>query len=128
MSARFRPHHRLQGRRAFRRVFDARIRTSRTPLTLHAAPNDLPFPRLGLSISRRVGSAVRRNRLKRLLREAFRLRIDDLPTHDEGSYDLVISARPHEELSLCEYARLLIDLAHDAHRIHTKRARRSQPR
>ncbi len=128
MSARFRPQHRLKGRRAFRRVFDAKIRATRIPLTLHAAPNDLPHPRLGLSISRRVGSAVRRNRLKRHLREAFRLHMDDLPTHTDGSYDLVISARPHEELSLREYAQLLIALAHDTHRIHTKRARRNRHR
>ena len=39
---------------------------------IFAAPSDLSHPRLGLSVGRKVGGAVRRNRWKRLLREAFR--------------------------------------------------------
>jgi ribonuclease P protein component len=47
-------------------------------------------PRLGLSVSRRVGGAVERNHVKRLLREAFEQELARLP---EG-HDLVIVARP----------------------------------
>jgi len=47
-------------------------------------------PRLGLSVSRRVGGAVERNRVKRLLREAFELESARMP---EG-HDVVIVARP----------------------------------
>jgi ribonuclease P protein component len=47
-------------------------------------------PRLGLSVSRKVGGAVDRNRVKRLLREAFELELTRLP---EG-YDVVLVARP----------------------------------
>jgi ribonuclease P protein component len=36
-------------------------------------PNDLTHGRLGLVVSRKVGRAVRRNRLKRVIREVFRL-------------------------------------------------------
>ena len=47
-------------------------------------------PRLGLSVSRRVGGAVERNRVKRTLREAFWAEAERLP----GDSDYVVVARP----------------------------------
>jgi ribonuclease P protein component len=47
-------------------------------------------PRLGVSVGRKVGGAVERNRVKRVLREAFWAVADDLP---EG-HDFVLVARP----------------------------------
>jgi ribonuclease P protein component len=51
--------------------------------------DDPSTPRLGLSVSRKVGGAVQRNHVKRLLREAFTLDGDRLPA---GS-DVVVVAR-----------------------------------
>jgi ribonuclease P protein component len=103
--------HRLGGRGTFKAIRDTGVRESRGPLTLWAMPNELAHPRLGISIGRVVGNAVRRNRIKRLLRESFRLLQHDLPR----GYDLVIGVRPHEPLMLADYQRLLWHLLLKAH-------------
>src|SRR5918993_5272058 len=87
----------------FAAVYDAKVRESRGPLLVYALPNDLGHPRIGLSVSRKVGTAVRRNRIRRLLREAFRLMQHDFPR----GYDLVLVVRPHEPLMLAEYQKML---------------------
>jgi ribonuclease P protein component len=58
-------------------------------LVLCALPNDLEHSRFGFSVSRWVGNAVVRNRAKRLMREATRLRQGDI----EEGWDLVFIAR-----------------------------------
>ena len=94
---------RLQHALEFQAVYAGKARESRGPLTVFAIPNDLGYPRLGLSVGRKVGTAPKRNRIKRLLREAFRLTQHDLPR----GYDLVINVRPHETAMLADYQRLL---------------------
>src|SRR4051794_16817554 len=95
--------HRLRGKDTFASVYDARVREARGPLMIYAKPNALSHARMGISISRRVGSAPKRNRIKRLLRESFRLMQHDFPR----GYDLVIVVRPHEPMILAEYQRIL---------------------
>ena len=64
------------------------------PVVLNAAPNGLPDIRLGFIVGKKVGNAVKRNRARRLMREAIRLR---LPLMQPG-WDLVLIARS----SICE--------------------------
>ncbi len=75
----FSKNSRLLGNRQFKAVLDARRRASDHLLTLYVAPNECGHPRLGVSVGRACGNAVTRNRLKRLIREAFRLSQQHLP-------------------------------------------------
>ncbi len=93
---------RLVRTRHFEKVFAARVRAAAGPLIVWAAPNDLHHCRLGLAISRRAGAAVTRNRIRRLVRESFRLLQHGLPREPHG-YDVIVSVRRHEPLSLDEY-------------------------
>jgi ribonuclease P protein component len=58
-------------------------------LVLCVLPNGLPYSRFGFSVSSRIGNAVVRNRIKRQLREAMRLRQDAI----QPGWDLVFIAR-----------------------------------
>ena len=79
---RFQKQLRLLKPADFRRVLDARHSVSDHFLRLGGLANGLSHPRLGLTVSRKVGNAVARNRWKRTLREAFRLTQRDLPPLD----------------------------------------------
>jgi ribonuclease P protein component len=70
----------------FDRVYASEAYAADDVLVVKAAANDIGVTRLGLSISRKVGNAVARNRWKRLIREAFRLAQHELPT----GLDLVV--------------------------------------
>ena len=117
----FRKRHRLSGTTAFQRVFLAKCRKNAGPLVVYGRPNEINHMRLGLSVNRRVGTAVKRNKIKRLLREVFRLQRHDWPR----GYDLVVVVRPHETLSLSEYQKLLFRAVRGIHLEWEKRARTS---
>ena len=73
----------------FDRVYRQRATASDGLLLVFADRNGLSHPRLGLSVSRKVGGAVVRNRWKRRLREAFRLNRSNLPP----GVDLIVIPR-----------------------------------
>jgi ribonuclease P protein component len=90
----------------FRRVYEARRSMADSRLIVYACLNQLPHTRIGFSVSRKVGKAVHRNRLRRLYREAFRLTKGDLPK----GLDLVLIPRGSEEPSLVDLKRSLLHM------------------
>lgn len=112
--ATFRRRDRLTHDREFDAVYAARCRRARGPLAVFALGTDRAHPRLGLAVSRRVGTAVARNTIKRRLREAFRLSRGDLAAREGGNYDFVVSVRAHEPLAMSEYRELFVSLAKEA--------------
>lgn len=85
---------RLSRSAEFERVYRQGRSKANRYLVLYAFPRGedegAQEPRLGLSVSRRVGGAVQRSRVKRVLREAFWAEAPRLPAHS----DYVVVARP----------------------------------
>lgn len=93
---RFTVQDRLRSGADFARVYHRRRSASDAILVVYVCENPLPHARIGLSVSRKVGNAVVRNRWKRLLREAFRLSRAELPK----SIDIVVIPRVGVEPAL----------------------------
>jgi ribonuclease P protein component len=94
MNARFAPHafpkdFRLLRRAQFKRTYDEGQRRSASLCTIFFRSNGLPQTRLGVTAPVRLGNAVFRNRLKRRLREVFRLNRTSIP----GGWDIVMNPR-----------------------------------
>lgn len=81
---------RLVSNRQFKDVLARKLRVSDDLLTLYIAENDCGYARLGVSIAKSSGGAVVRNRLKRLIREAFRQNQDRIP----AGFDYLIMISP----------------------------------
>jgi ribonuclease P protein component len=108
----FRHHEHLRRPADFRRVYDRRRSVADDWLIVYACENGLPHLRLGLSVSRKVGPATHRNRLRRLYREAFRLTRHEMP----AGLDLVLIPRKPDEPALAELLRALPRLVKQAAR------------
>lgn len=81
---------RLLRRAEFRRVYEQGQRRSASLCTIFYFSNGLAHSRLGITIPARVGRAVVRNRIKRRLREIFRLNRERIPS----GWDIVVNPRP----------------------------------
>ena len=95
----FSKRDRLKNNAQFRNVFDNGVRLCGKGVNLYALENGLPHSRVGLAVGKKVGNAARRNRIRRVFREAFRLNRGILPC----GFDLILSlARGGGEMFLPE--------------------------
>ena len=104
---RFLKKYRIRRRAEFQRIYRRRCSAATGAIVVHGCRSDLPYPRIGLTVSRKVGGAVVRNRWKRLLREAFRLCRKQLP----DGVDLVVTVRGEAEPTLGSLVESLPPLA-----------------
>ncbi|MCC7461812.1 MAG: ribonuclease P protein component [Gammaproteobacteria bacterium] len=87
--AHLRPAQRMRRPTEFREVYARGRRIGNEMFAAHILANGTDSARLGLSIAvRATGGAVRRNRMRRLIRESFRLRRATLP-----ALDIIVSLR-----------------------------------
>ena len=86
---RFRTVEHLRRPADFRRAYEAKRSASNAWLVVYAHPNELPHNRLGLAVGKKHGNAVVRNRLRRQLRETYRLTKTGLPV----GFDVILIPR-----------------------------------
>ncbi len=97
-SRRFRPHQHIKNGADFNHAFRQGSRARSDTLVVVVVENGRPYSRLGLSVGKRIWkSAVRRNRVRRIFREAFRLSQEELPP---GLDIVLVPARPGLEPEL----------------------------
>jgi ribonuclease P protein component len=102
----FFPRLRVRCKVDFQNAFKVGVRAADDRLTVWATRNGLGFSRLGIVVGRKYGGAVQRNRIKRLLREAFRVHRNRLP----AGMDFICAPRAGWASSLDELAESLARL------------------
>ncbi len=81
--------YRLTSSRDYRDVYRKEKKAVGTCMVAYCAPNRQEFSRFGFTVSRKIGNAVVRNRVKRRMREVTRIHLD----HLTGGMDVVLIAR-----------------------------------
>jgi len=108
----YRPADRVRRQADFDRVYQARFYAADQTLVVQGCANGSARTRLGLSISRRVGNAVLRNRWKRIIREVFRRHRAEWPS----GLDLVVRPRRGADPVFSCVEQSLPRLVHRLHR------------
>lgn len=103
---RFQRHQRIRKSKDFEAVYSGRLFASDDVLVINGRRRREAASRLGLSVSRKVGNAVVRNRWKRQIREAFRTQQQQVP----AGWDFVVRPRKGAALDHARVRRSLLQL------------------
>ena len=126
MKRTFRKADRLRRSGSFSEIYRRGSRARASLMTVAVLPNDLGRTRLGLSVGKRCWKgAVKRNRVRRVFREAFRLSLPDLPP---GVDVVMIASEPRIRPGLEETRRELMLLVPKALRRYREKAERGTAR
>lgn len=99
--------NRLRHNREYRAVYRTGKSVANRAIVVYFARNRLNTIRAGFSVSKKIGKSVVRNRVRRLIKEAFRLHIDDI----KPGYDIIFIARTgHKELKYADIERSVMDV------------------
>jgi len=101
--------------REFQTVYESGVSFANRNLVMYVLPNELTDNRIGISVSKKVGNSVVRHRVKRIIRESYRLNRDNV----KNGLDIVIIARKEaKEKSYQELEQSMMHL-YRLHRIST---------
>ena len=84
-----RPFERIRKNSEFRQILEKGERVETDNLRFYFTENNLGFSRIGLSLGKKTGNAVKRNRIKRLIREIFRTN----KKRFKKGYDIIVIGR-----------------------------------
>lgn len=99
--------NRLRHNREYRVVYRAGKSVANKDMVLYFAKNKQSSVRAGFSVSKKIGKSVVRNRVRRLIKEAFRLHINDI----KPGYDLIFIARTgNKSLKYADVERAVLDV------------------
>ena len=98
---------RLRSSLDFKRVYERKQRASDEHLLIYADNNDVGETRIGLSVSKKNGNSIARHRIRRLLKEAYRLEQFEVP---EG-YDLIFIPRPGRNSTVDDFRQSIVNLS-----------------
>jgi ribonuclease P protein component len=89
ISERFPHFHRIVRSVDYKDIYEAGIKIHSEKFVLFSRENSLEHARLGITVSRKIGCASKRNRIKRLFREIFRRSSAEIP----NNIDIVVNAK-----------------------------------
>ena len=90
----------LKKRSEFQRAYQDGGKYWNRYFVIYVRPTSFKHSRLGITVSKKVGNSVQRNRVKRLIRESFRR----LGPHIQAAYDIVVVGRTRATRLKCQEA------------------------